>query len=326
MTSGGSSSPTAAPGDTAAPGATSAPENAGGSTPAKVANFTVGKSGIKVYASPTQKYYHTKSNCSGITGLSHVALETALNYGRKACPTCASTASATVYATKNGKYYHASKSCAGSGAVSGTLANALAYGFSPCPYCVTGTKTPSSSTPSNAYESGRSGIKVYATASGTYYHTSKSCAGSGAVNITLETALNYGKQACPKCASVADRTVYAVKGSFYYHASKTCAGSNAVKGNYAQALAYGLSPCPNCIGSGSSSGSSGSTAPTAAPDYSASADTSVYIDLYSDQFYYHKSSKCSGSGMSSGTGVTLEYALDFGYRRCPYCNPPSSAD
>ena len=188
---------------------------------------------------------------------------------------------------------------------------------------MTGAQTQSPTKVTNTYESGRSGIKVYATASGTYYHTSKSCAGSGAAYITLETALNYGKQACSKCAAVADRTVYAVKGSFYYHASKSCAGSNAVKGNYAQALAYGLSACPNCIGGGSA-GTPSSPAPTAGPTYAASAGTAVYIDLYADQFYYHKASKCSGSGMSSGSAVTLEYALDFGYKRCPYCNPPSS--
>lgn len=295
------------------------------STVKKMASYSVGKSGIKVYASPTQKYYHTQKNCSGISGLSHVALETALNYGRTACPKCADTASEKVYATKNGKYYHISRSCAGGGASSGTLASALAYGFSPCPYCVTGTKTNSPNKVSNTYESGRSGVKVYATASGKYYHTKKSCAGSGAVKVTLETALNYGKRACSECCAVADRTVYAVEGYFYYHASKSCAGSNAVKGNYAQALAYGLKACPNCIGGGSSSaGTSTKPSPTAGPTYSAPANTAVYIDLYSDQFYYHKASKCSGSGMSGGTEVTLEYAKDFGYKRCPYCSPASS--
>lgn len=299
------------------------PSGGSATTVKKVANYSVGKSGIKVYASPKQKYYHTKSSCSGVSGLSHVALETALNYGRKACPKCADTASEKVYATKNGRYYHISRSCAGGGASSGTLASALAYGFSPCPYCVTGTKTNSPSTVGNNYESGRSGIKVYATASGKYYHTKKGCAGSGAVRVTLETALNYGKRACSECCAVADRTVYAVKGSFYYHASKSCAGRNAVKGNYAQALAYGLSACPNCIGGGSA-GTPSNPAPTAGPTYSAPASSSVYVDLYSTQFYYHKAAKCSGSGMSGGTEVTLEYAKDFGYKRCPYCNPASS--
>ena len=293
------------------------------STATKVANFTVGTSGIKVYASTSHTYYHIKSSCSkAVSGLSQVALETALNYGRKACPTCCATASESVYATKNGKYYHISKSCAGSGATKGTLANALAYGFSPCPYCVSGEISESGG--SGTYESGRSGIKVYATSSGAYYHAKQSCAGSGSVKITLETALNYGKKACQECCALADRTVYAVKDSFYYHASKDCAGSNAVAGTYAKALAYGLDACPNCIGG--SSGSSGSDASSDAPEYSAPAESSVYIDLYGDSFYYHKASKCSGSGVSGATEVTLEYAKDFGYERCPHCNPASDVE
>lgn len=302
--------------------ASSENRNESSSTPKKVASFTVGTSGVKVYASPSHTYYHTKSSCSkAVSGLSQVALETALNYGRKACPTCCATASESVYATKNGKYYHVSKSCAGSGASKGTLANALAYGFAPCPYCVSGNS--SNSENSGKYESGRSGVKVYATSSGTYYHTKKSCAGSGAVKITLETALNYGKKACQECCALADRKVYAVKDSFYYHASKDCAGSNAASGTYAKALAYGLKACPNCIGG--SSGSSGSGNENA-PEYSAPADASVYIDLYGDSFYYHKASKCSASGVSGATEVTLEYAKDFGYERCPHCNPASSVE
>lgn len=298
-------------------GSDSADNSENTSTPDKVANFTVGTSGIKVYASPSHTYYHTKSSCSkAASGLSQVALETALNYGRKACPTCCASASESVYATKNGKYYHVSKSCAGSGASKGALASALAYGFSPCPYCVSGKFDEDGG--SGTYESGRSGIKVYATSSDKYYHTKQSCADSGAVKVTLETALNYGKKACQECCAIADRTVYAVKDSFYYHASKDCAGDDAVTGTYAKALAFGLKACPNCIGGSSDSGSSDD-----APEYSDAADSSVYIDLYGDSFYYHKASKCSGSGVSGATEVTLEYAKDFGYERCPHCNPAS---
>ena len=224
-----------------------------------------------------------------------------------------------MYATKNGKYYHITKSCAGSGATKGTLASALAYGFDPCPYCVKGEFEEDGGT--GDYESGRSGIKVYATTKGSYYHTDKTCAGSGAVKITLETALNYGKKACQDCCAIADRTVYAVKDSFYYHASKSCAGDDAVKGTYAKALAYGLDACPNCIGGASSAPEDGG-----APEYSAPAESAVYVDLYADQFYYHKASKCSDAGMKDGTEVTLEYARDFGYERCPYCKPASGVD
>lgn len=287
--------------------------------PEKVADFKVGTSGVKVYASMTQKYYHTKKSCTSAE-LTHVALETALNYGRKACPKCASTASETVYATKNGKYYHVTKSCAGSGATKGALDHALAYGFSPCPYCVEGKFDEDGG--SGDYESGRSGIKVYATTKGSYYHADKSCAGNGAAKITLETALNYGKKACQDCCAIADRKVYVSDDSFHYHANRDCAGSDVTKSTYAKALADGLDACPNCIGGSGSSGN----APDAGPEYSAPAESSVYVDLYAEQFYYHKSSKCSDSGMKNGTEVTLEYAKDFGYERCPYCKPAASVE
>ena len=32
------------------------------------------------------------------------------------------------------------------------------------------------------------------------------------------------------------------------------------------------------------------------------------------------------SGMSGGEEVTLEYALDFGYQKCPHCNPASGVE
>lgn len=290
--------------------------------------FTVGRSGVKVYAHINEEYYHTVSNCSGTSGLTQVALEVALNYGKSACPTCASAAESIVYATANGKYYHVSQSCAGAGSMAGTLAYALGYGFTPCPYCVTSTQPAVPSVPatgSGSYTLGTSGVKVYARVDAPYYHASQSCAGSGAVQVTLETALNYGKSACPSCSAVAERTVYAVPNTTYYHANHSCAGSNAVAGTFAQALAYGLTACPNCIGSISVGGNGGvAVVPSAGAEYSAPASSLVYVDLYSDQFYYHKASTCSGIGMSGGVQQTLEFAKDLGFMRCPYCNPPSS--
>lgn len=287
--------------------------------------FAVGTSGVKVYALPTEEYYHTRSNCSGKSGLVQVALEVALNYGKSACPVCAASAESVVYATANGRYYHISKSCAGDGAVAGTLAYALAYGFTPCPYCVTGAQPTTAPTTGGTYTIGTSGIKVYAAVNGAYYHANSSHAESGAVQVTLETAMNYGKQPCPVCCALASRTVYAVPNTTYYHSNKSCAGSNAIAGTFAQALAMGLQPCPNCIGSiGNVGNAGGSTTPEAGTEYSAPANTVVYVDLYSDQFYYHKNSSCSGAGMSNGTPQTLEFAKDLGYYRCPYCNPASS--
>lgn len=282
-------------------------------------SFTVGKSGVKVYGVTGGEYYHIKSSCGGSSTGTKMALETALNNGMVACQECASVADTVVYGTPNGKYYHLSKSCAGSGAQASTFAYALAWGFKACPYCVSTTTTGSSTDTdsngnSNTYTLGTSGVNVYATVDGKYYHSSQSCAPSNAVQVTLETALNYGKSACPDCCAVANRTVYATANGKYYHASKSCAGSNAVSGTFAQALAYGLKACPNCVDVSDSDQEN---------EYSAPYSTTVYVDLYSDEFYYHKSSSCSSCGMSGGTGVTLQFVKDLGYVKCPYCNPPS---
>ena len=281
----------------------------------KVGDLTVGTSGINVYAAPSDEHFHLDRSCSNATAsLSHVALETALNYGKSPCSRCASAAGATVYATPNGKYYHSSASCAGGGASRGTLALAVAMGFKPCPYCVL-----SSSTPTIDQVNDASGIKVYATATDPNYHINQSHVGADALYVTLGTALKYGKTACSSCCAIANRTVYAASGNPYYHISATCV-PNAVQGRFDLALAAGLTACPYCIG-----GQSQPTIPTPQPgsDYDAPANTSVYVDLYSEMFYYHKDSACSGTGMTDGTAVTLEFAKDLGYLRCPYCNPAS---
>ena len=291
----------------------------------QVYNFEVGRSGIQVYASLSDAYFHTNSSCSGRTGLVQVPLEVALNYAKTPCPTCASGAATVVYASPNNSYYHLSESCAGDGAVAGPLAIALAMGMEGCPYCVTGSATgegePAAYPEPGNLVPGTSGVYVYATPDGDYYHLTESDAGSGAVRIALEIALNYGKSACPNCCSFGDATVYATPGQSYFHTNRAHAGDGSVGLTYALALSLGLDPCPDCFGSGA--GNSGA-APTAGPEYSAPESTVVYVNLYGTDYMYHSASSCSGSGMSGGTAETLEFALDLGYGRCPYCNPPSS--
>ena len=167
----------------------------GGQTPQQVYNFSVGRSGIQIYASLSDPYYHTNSTCPGHTGLIQVALETALNYGKTACPTCASGAATTVYASSNDSYYHRLQSCAGSGAVAGQLAYALAMGMQPCPDCITNSDSgePAAYPEPGNLVPGTSGVYVYASVDGDYYHISASDAGSDAIRVPLETALNYGK-------------------------------------------------------------------------------------------------------------------------------------
>ena len=164
---------------------------------------------------------------------------------------------------------------------------------------------------------GKSGIKVYASLAGKYYHTSRSCAGAGASTVALETALNYGKSACPSCAASAKKTVYADAKGKYYHSSKACAGRGATSGQFAKALALGLKKCPVCI--------SGSEAYEVSDvKYSAPGDTGVFIDLESDTLYYHRAKKCSSAHMGDSQRVALEFALKWGFVACPYCTPPTS--
>ena len=278
--------------------------------------YRSGTSGVKVYATSTSEHFHTESDCYGMVNASRITLETALNYGKTPCSKCASEARDTVYAVKGGKYYHLSKSCAGEGATSGSRAEALAFGFDPCKVCVTKEKEAVSS---DTYKSGTSGINVYAATNGKYYHKDKTCAGSEASRISLETALNYGKRACPSCASAAEKTVYTVSGDKYYHTSRTCAGDGASSGDYAKAVAAGKKECPICIGGSESYEESDI-------EYSAPAETSVYVDLDSDMLYYHKSSRCSDADMRGGTKQTLEFVVDLNYKACPYCNPPTDID
>lgn len=285
--------------------------------------YTSGTSGIDVYATATGKYYHMKPGCSNITGsATKISLETALNYGKDACPICASAGDKTVYATKDGKYYHYSSSCAGSSAAKGTLDQALAYGFKACPNCVTSDSNDEERTDSGKYTPGASGVKVYVTATGKYYHLDSDCGDiTGAKKVALETALNYGLTACPDCASFTAKKVYAVSGSNTFHYDASCAGSGAVSGKLAEALAYGMKPCAICV-----KGESADDGEEEGEDSTAPADTTVYIDLSGDSssYLYHTSSECDDAGMTNGTGVTLQYALEHGYSDCGYCNPPTA--
>ena len=178
-----------------------------------------------------------------------------------------------------------------------------------------------------------------------YYHTDRHCGDlKNPLYVTLEKALNYGYEPCPDCAALGGRKVYGFANSPYYHIESNCENGDYVTGTLDQALANGYTACPVCItgnvsggntgnggyegdfenvpgGSGSSNGGEGE-------DYSAPASTEVYVDLTgsSNAFVYHAGKRCSDMGMTSGTMVTLEYAIDHGYSDCGYCNPPTHVE
>ncbi|MBQ8507257.1 MAG: hypothetical protein IJ466_07515 [Clostridia bacterium] len=278
------------------------------------------KSGTKVYATATGKYYHTRKSCNGMSGASQITLETALEYGKTACPDCASTASKTVYSMKYGKYYHKESSCENQdGMTKRTLEEALVKGQTACPVCM-GGKTQAEIAAetekenmeklesSNTYRSGTSGVKVYATSTSQHFHTKEDCQGMvNASRITLETALNYGKTPCSKCASEARDTVYAVKGGKYYHLSKSCAGDGATSGSRAEALAYGFDACPNCV-------TKTQTVESSDTYKSGTSGVNVYASVNGK--YYHKDKTCAGD---SASRITLETALNYAKKPCPSC-------
>ena len=174
-------------------------------------NSTESISGVTVYCTDNGTWYHNDQYCQGMRSAYAVSLEEAVARGKTACPVCCSIADRVVYAVNGGQYYHYNSSCRVedlSRATSGTLARALMAGFGACPSCVRGDSSSGGGAESDSvtdtYEPGTSGIRVYATQSGEYYHLTRECAGSEASYITLETALNYGKTSCPVCARVDD--------------------------------------------------------------------------------------------------------------------------
>ena len=68
--------------------------------------YTSGTSGLYVYATLTGERFHISADCPNLeSGASRVTLETALNYGKSPCTTCANIARRTVYATSSSRYY-----------------------------------------------------------------------------------------------------------------------------------------------------------------------------------------------------------------------------
>ena len=309
------------------PSCVTSDSNGGGSESDSVTDtFDPGTSGIHVYATQSGEYYHLSRDCAG-SEASYITLETALNYGKTACPICAkSTAERTVWSTASDRYFHIYRDHAGENATAGTLAVAHALGKEYCPTCKAryengGADVPTSS---GTYTSGTSGLYVYASLTGEHFHLNSSCPEieSGASRVTLETALNYGKSPCSRCASIARRTVYATASGRYYHYDQSCAGSGATAGYLAIARAVGKQPCPICVqGSTGGGNTGGNTGGSTGGTGDLSTATEVYIDLQgdSDSTIFHSHSTCSQAGMRFGSMVVIDFVRDQGFSPCPYC-------
>ncbi len=316
----------------------------------------------QVFCTGGGSYFHVKNDCSGMKGATQMGISKAVNAGKKACPRCISPSQVYVFSTEGGKYYHTKNNCSGmSGAKYTTAKTAISAGKTPCPKCNAKNLSSSSASTSgdgSATVAANTAAKtsaaalggkvtadtatyVYATKGGTYYHTKSNCSGmKGATRVTYAQAVSAGKKACPNCVSASSVKVFATAGGKYYHTKSNCSGmSGAVEVTVSRALSAGKTACPTCakaLGSATSTKSSSAAAdakdgkatasPTVKPTDStkASGNTLVYITVPSEKgSYYHKAAKCSAQNFSNGTNVTLEFALDRGYKPCPSCNPPS---
>ena len=63
-----------------------------------------------IYCTPGGKYYHSKSDCSGMQGATPMTIEQAEAMGKNACPSCIEN---VVYYTSGGVYYHLMEDCSG---------------------------------------------------------------------------------------------------------------------------------------------------------------------------------------------------------------------
>ena len=212
-----------------------------------VKDSTEDRSGMTVWCSAYNAFFHTKANCSDLgSDAREVGLKEALLMGKTACEKCCPDAGREVFCTVDGTYYHAEEDCSGMRNASKVpYAEARVLGKKRCPTCIGGTDE--TETTEEADATGK-GIYVYATPNGTYYHVNPTCSGmKDAQQVLLSDMLAKKRPACPVCCPDAETTVFAESGNPYYHSYATCSGmTNASQGILVNALAAGLTRCPVC--------------------------------------------------------------------------------
>ncbi|MDL2206621.1 hypothetical protein LJC33_06915 [Eubacteriales bacterium OttesenSCG-928-N13] len=254
----------------------------------------------KYYSKAGGTYYHTKANCSGMTGASKVTMAVITARKQKPCPTCVKTSSSkttTYYATTSGKYYHVKKTCSGmKNATKITLTSAKKKGKTACPTCIpkkaASTAAAAAAKINNTY--------VYMNKGGSYYHSKANCNDmKTAPRITLANAKKAGGKACPICMKTT--YYYATASNKYYHVKANCMNiKNATKMTLVSAKAKGKTACPVCI-----------TKKAKASDFK----LNTYV--VSGGRYYHKNKTCQG--MKNAKKVTLASAKISGKTACPVC-------
>ena len=190
-----------------------------------------------VWMMDTNLYYHTKSDCGGMTGASQVTESAAIQAGKSACPVCIG-----YYGTTGGTWYHSISNCQGmQNAITKTEAEWKALGKMACPTCLDGSNTVKTKTQPTE-------TQVYATTTGTYFHTISDCSGmKDASQVAVSRAVSSGKKACPRCVSPSKVYVFTTQGGTYYHTKANCSGmTDASYITQKQAINAGKSACAKC--------------------------------------------------------------------------------
>ena len=106
-----------------------------------VTGATEDRSGMKVYCSAYNAFFHTKADCSDLgSDAQEVGLKEALLMGKTACETCCPDAGHEVFCTVDGTYYHVEEECSGMRNASKVpYAEARVLGKKRCPVCIGGT-------------------------------------------------------------------------------------------------------------------------------------------------------------------------------------------
>lgn len=269
---------------------------------------TTGTGTTYYWATAKGTYYHSKSNCTGMSGATKITAAEAEKRGQEPCPSCVGS----VFGTEDGAYYHKKATCSGmSNATRMTIQAAEKSGKTACPTCILNAASPTA-TPKPGSNDEDGSLYYYATEDGSYYHRESDCSGmKGAVKVSEDVAVGRGQTPCPKCIG----SVYATENGDYYHVKKNCTGMKGAQLiSIDTAELRGQSPCPVCIGSGDSPDDTGDAGNS---EY---ADITVYCTLTGRK--YHSDQYCSG--MQHAGPVTLAWALNPAYKPCPKCNAPEA--
>ena len=189
------------------------------------------------YYTPANAYYHAVPDCAHAGALMTEQLpeDQLLALGLRDCPWCLGWYNR--YYSFDDRYYHASSDCISFIGAETDKKHAeektlLEIGWLPCETCF-GTMAFGSA----------SGLQVFSTPNGSFYHTLSDCSGmKNAEIVSLADALSRNQTPCPLC-----HTCYIEEGSDLYHMSVSCSRLSAPQTRLLNALPAEYQPCGLCV-------------------------------------------------------------------------------